>query len=224
MDYIKRLESELAELKEQAQTDALTGIYNHRYMMQVLTQEMERTHRTQLPTTFVLLDADHFKNVNDTYGHAIGDKVLIQIAHILAQNIRKIDCACRYGGEEFALILPSTPLLVGVQVAERIREIIASTPIQIPSSSGNETSESDEREEEHIYVTVSIGVDSFYADSHLTPKALIANADKFLYSAKHEGRNQVKHAQRRMKNNATVSDAEKEDLFDLLQENSEFKT
>ncbi|VUD48670.1 Response regulator PleD [Thalassocella blandensis] len=215
-DKYAQLQREMTRLEEQVRQDHLTGLYNHRFMKFILEQEMERTIRTQLPTCFILLDIDHFKTFNDQYGHVMGDKVLIHIASILQRNVRKIDFACRYGGEEFAVILPTTPLLIGIQVAERIRQTIEHHPLEI--------------EGESLAITASLGVDSF---THLSPlqnadlndsvamDSFIARADEFLYKAKSSGRNRVEHAILRSEDKASVSDAEKAALYQNAQSEQE---
>ena len=102
----RRLQEECRRLRKLSQTDTLTGLYNRRYLLMALDQEMERTRRTGLPTSVIMLDLDHFKCLNDTYGHQFGDAVLVRMAVFLKDSVRKLDIPCRYGGEEFAVILP----------------------------------------------------------------------------------------------------------------------
>ena len=161
---------------------------------------MERTQRTHQPTTLILLDGDHFKSVNDNHGHVVGDKVLAHLGRIIQDTVRKIDIPCRYGGEEFAVVLPSTPLAMGIQVAERIRTQIETSPLYLADG-------------EPLYITVSLGVDTHYF--HMSPRAedFIRLADKLLYLAKENGRNQVCHGDTGMAGRTTVTSEEKDALF-----------
>ncbi len=201
-EQLDRLNREIRELRELVNTDPLTGLFNVRHLRFTLEQEMERTRRNQLPTTFVIIDADHFKQFNDSYGHVIGDKVLIHLASLLKNAVRKIDIPCRYGGEEFGIILPSTPLLVGAQVAERIRQKVENSPLV----EGNA----------RLAVTVSIGVDSYVKTQSDTVENFIARADEQLYLAKQSGRNRVRHATTKISSSAEVTRDEKDALFNSL--------
>lgn len=203
-DKYNQLLLEMKALEEQVRLDHLTGLYNRRFLKFVLEQEMERTIRTRLPTTFILLDIDHFKSFNDRYGHVVGDQVLVHVASILQNNVRKIDHACRYGGEEFAVVLPTTPLLIGIQVAERIRQTIAQNPLIVDGES--------------LPITASLGVDSFTSSksemgAESLMKPFIARVDELLYKAKNSGRNRVQHAVMRPHDKASVSEEEKDALF-----------
>lgn len=171
------LKSELQLLRSQAITDGLTGLFNKRYFDNSLLHELDRTSRTGQPTALLLLDIDHFKNLNDSHGHQAGDKVLESVARLLLSDLRRLDIACRYGGEEFAVILPSTPLLVAIQVAERIRQQIERSKVEWKSKK--------------LHVTASIGVDCCQPHTDTTPDQLLAGADEQLYRAKRSGRNQV---------------------------------
>ena len=201
-EEISSLKQHVEELNNLVQTDSLTGLYNNRYLKHTLEQEMERTNRTRQPTTFILLDIDHFKRFNDTHGHIVGDHVLQHLARILKTAVRKIDIPCRYGGEEFGIILPSTPILVGTQVAERLRFAIETTPIQ--------------HNDEQLTITASLGVDSYFYNSHDDVEKFIERADMQLYKAKENGRNQVCQAVHKFESNAQVSDSEKDALFKLM--------
>lgn len=173
------LQEECRRLQELAQTDALTGLYNRRYLMQCLDQEMERTRRTGLPTSLIMLDLDYFKRFNDTHGHQFGDMVLQRVALIFKENMRKLDIPCRYGGDEFALLLPGTRLPQAVRLAERLQDTLARS------------------QEEHKglseQVTASFGVDTFIGREDLTPEAFLHHADRWLFMAKARGRNMVCH-------------------------------
>jgi len=164
-----------AHTKMLAMTDGLTGLYVHRYFQEVLEKEVIRAERYQQPLTLLMIDIDHFKRVNDTYGHQTGDAVLKGISKILKQHLRRSDYACRYGGEEMALVLTQTSMDGANNTAERIRDKIQ-----------KETFVYDEKE---IHVTVSIGVSEFAVG--MNRPQLIELADKSLYEAKHSGRNRV---------------------------------
>lgn len=202
-DEYRKLELKYAKLQAEARQDHLTGLYNARQLAFSLEQEMERTVRTWLPTTFILLDIDHFKRINDSHGHKVGDKALQHLSTLLQSNIRKIDIACRYGGEEFAIILPTTPLIIGIQVAERIRQTLENTPLA--------------HDEGQISMTASFGVDSYTASSADSPDDFVARVDALLYTSKHEGRNRVTHASLAKEVKGSVSRAEKEALFAALE-------
>src|SRR5208337_1073463 len=124
VEEIELLRERCRKLEELSFVDALTGLYNFRYMHRSLAIEMERTRRTKLPTGLVMIDLDHFKNVNTRYGHECGNTVLAQFGKVLRENVRVIDVPCRYGGEEFALILPSAARRESVAIAERLQESI----------------------------------------------------------------------------------------------------
>ena len=200
-DEIRQLRAEVSALSDQVRTDHLTGLYNKRHLIFALEQEIERTKRTQHPTTFVMLDIDHFKQFNDTYGHVQGDHALTHLASIIKSTIRKLDIPCRYGGEEFGVLFPSTTLLVGVQVAERVRSAIESSPITIEGSA--------------INITASLGVDSFLPSHNDTVSEFIDRTDKQLYEAKQSGRNQVKYSSTKEPSKTQVSDAERDSLFNF---------
>jgi two-component system, cell cycle response regulator len=204
---IEQLQKDIARLTEQTRTDPLTGLFNRRHLLTCLTQELERTKRTDQPTSLVLLDVDHFKRVNDTYGHAVGDLALQHIAHLLKSSVRMLDIPCRQGGEEFAVVLPSTPLLVAKQVAERIRAAVEQAPLV--------------GEFGQLALTLSLGVDSYLAPQAEGPEAFIARTDVALYAAKHAGRNCVKLAQRPA--TAAVSADEKAALWQTSSTTSDGK-
>lgn len=163
------------KLATMAKTDGLTGIYNRRYLDQRLQEELDRSRRYNNPVSILLLDIDHFKNVNDTYGHLCGDYALRGIAAELHRNLRSIDILGRYGGEEFCCILPETPLDQAYNLAERCRTQIAATPLGCI--------------DHQLSVTASIGVAEQLPDE--TADSLIKRADDALYQAKHQGRNRV---------------------------------
>jgi diguanylate cyclase (GGDEF)-like protein len=164
------------ELQEISITDSLTGLYNRRYMMETLSNEVSRAERMAQEFSVLMIDIDHFKQYNDTYGHLAGDDLLIEIAELFKESIRDMDLAARYGGEEFLIILPEHGLDAARAVAERIRNRVETKALV----QDNETEA----------VTVSIGVAAF-PDNGVTPTALIENADVALYRGKESGRNRV---------------------------------
>jgi diguanylate cyclase (GGDEF)-like protein len=174
------LRSKNAELERLSVTDGLTGLTNHRALMQRLGDETARAHRTGRPFSFMMCDVDHFKGYNDEFGHPAGDEVLRMLATILRDATRNVDCAARYGGEEFAVILSDTDLPGAMEVAERIRKRVEAT--NFPSRG----------------VTVSIGVAEFPRDA-VDANSLVEVADEALYLAKDAGRNQVVQAKRQRK-------------------------
>ena len=165
------------ELNDALRTDTLTGLYNYRHFSEALETEMERTHRTRTTTSLLILDIDFFKKVNDTYGHEVGNQALRHIANILRSQVRKIDIPCRYGGEEFTVILPATPLKPALDVAERIRAAIEASPLPL--------------EDGELALTTSIGVESYRPEMQLSLDEFVHLADNYLYQAKQDGRNRV---------------------------------
>jgi diguanylate cyclase (GGDEF)-like protein len=177
-------ELHLANLKlhELAFRDALTGLYNHRFFQEALDRELEKAVLCQRDLSLMILDIDHFKKVNDTYGHPVGDKVLAAISRAAERNVQSADIVARYGGEEFAVILPEADFMGAAAIAEQVR-------------SGIERLEID-AEGIIIKTTVSIGYTSFRSSARKPDKkAIIGMADKALYIAKQSGRNRV-HAMR----------------------------
>lgn len=173
----ENLEKSQAALEELATHDGLTGLYNHREFYQRLEAEMERSKRYGHPLSLLMIDIDHFKAFNDTYGHQSGDYVLRTIADQMRKEVRAVDYVARYGGEEFAIILPEMLASNALSVAERLRNSIATHRITI-----------NERQVGNI--TVSIGVAAFPEDA-CSGEELIAAADRALYAAKQAGRNRV---------------------------------
>lgn len=178
-DEVTILRLKLEELSNLVRTDTLTGIANYRHFLQGLEQEMERTQRTGQPTSLIMLDIDFFKKVNDCWGHEVGNQALIHIARLIVQTVRKLDIPCRYGGEEFAVILPDTELRACLPVAERIRQIIAATPLKIA--------------QQNLQLTASLGIATYSTNQQTAAEELIQQADFYLYQAKESGRNRVCH-------------------------------
>ena len=165
-----------------ATLDALTGLNNRRQFELRLRQEIATAKRQRAPLCAIMMDIDHFKSVNDTYGHAVGDVTLKHVAKIIQKEIREYDIPSRYGGEEFSIILPYTEIKEAEKVAERLRASIEKSKINIK--------EFDIEGVEEISVTISLGINSF--DEKLEdPSMLYKNADKALYLAKETGRNKV---------------------------------
>ena len=165
------------ELKKQAIYDDLTGLYNRRYMIEILEKEFSRVLRYQTDLSCLLLDLDYFKEVNDTFGHGFGDMVLHEFSNCLKQEARNTDIPFRYGGEEFMLLLPNTDIDGAQNVAEKIRSACETKKF---GDENNSTT-----------VTVSIGISSVKLHKLFDSKELMAFADKALYRAKAEGRNRV---------------------------------
>jgi len=179
------LQKELLETNRRLEllsiTDGLTKLFNHRHLQDELARAFEESQRYERPLSFVIVDLDFFKKVNDTYGHAVGDEVLKAISKIFQQSIRTTDLAARYGGEEFALMLPETKLEDAMTFAEQIRATIEASAIETAAGS--------------ISATVSIGVATVPHGKIHSAKELIVAADKALYKAKKNGRNQVQAAE-----------------------------
>jgi two-component system cell cycle response regulator len=165
-------------LEALAQTDPLTQLVNRRALTVRLITEMERVRRYNAPLTMLLLDLDHFKIVNDTYGHLIGDDVLLGLATLLQRAVRTVDTVARYGGEEFVIVLPETSRQGAMAFAERIRDKISLHRFQVAGH-------------REIHITASIGVATYPAPGMETPEDLFRAADAALYRAKGSGRNLV---------------------------------
>ncbi|WP_179953114.1 sensor domain-containing diguanylate cyclase [Desulfobotulus mexicanus] len=164
-------------LRREAVTDPLTGLYNRRYMEETFVRELSRMKRDNLPLSVILMDVDDFKIFNDTHGHDIGDLVLQNLAGILKKDVRTEDVACRYGGEEFLLLLPGLFAEDGLIRAETLRKRVASSPLIIEGK-------------EPLAITLSLGIAS-WPDDAATSHELITAADKAMYAAKLSGRNRV---------------------------------
>jgi two-component system, cell cycle response regulator len=178
--YVDQLRSSFQASLEMAVTDQLTGLYNRRYLASHISAMFDRANWTSRPLSTMILDIDHFKRINDTYGHDAGDKVLKEFADCVSRSVRGIDLACRYGGEEFLVAMPDTDTAFAMIVAERLRQEIANKKFII--NGGRDS----------IEVTVSIGI----ATTENGPEddnsqKLIKRADEALYEAKSSGRNRV---------------------------------
>lgn len=171
-----------AEILKHATLDALTGFYNRRQLEERIKQEVANAKRQKAPLCGIMTDIDFFKNVNDTYGHAVGDLVLKTIAKVIRSQLREYDIAGRYGGEEFSLLLPFTKINEAKMVAERLRKTIEDKVIDISKINP-------ESEVKTINVTLSLGVYEMKEDDN--DEDLLIKADKALYQAKNTGRNKV---------------------------------
>lgn len=173
----EELQKDYARLEELSTHDGLTGLYNHRMFHRLLSEELVRAKRFDRPMSLLMVDLDHFKQVNDNYGHQAGDRVLRGVSDLLREQSRSIDRVCRYGGEEIMLILPEVATEAALVSAERLRRLL-------------EQSAFDVGEGRMVRVTASIGLASFpfHADED---DGLIHAADMALYAAKHAGRNRV---------------------------------
>lgn len=173
LDEIGRLQT---ALEEQAIRDALTGLYNRRYLDETLDREVARARRDGSPLSLIMIDIDHFKKVNDIYGHQAGDLVLKALGRLLADKVRTEDVPCRYGGEEFLILLPGMPLETARTRAEEWRREVGEISVAFGSFI--------------LRITASFGV-AAYPDHAKTPDQLTQCADRALYAAKHAGRNRV---------------------------------
>jgi diguanylate cyclase (GGDEF)-like protein len=164
------------EVKENGARDALTGCYNRRHAIEVIDAELRRARRSQMPLSLLMFDLDHFKQINDRYGHLCGDAVLAAVGARMRAVLRGSDLKCRYGGEEFLVLLPETPLAGAQRVAETLRREIEKAVVPW--------------NEQDIRVTASFGV-TVIAPGETDPLAVVARADAALYRAKQQGRNCV---------------------------------
>jgi diguanylate cyclase (GGDEF)-like protein len=203
-DYLvdlARLTSRVETLESMTRTDPLTGLFNYRHFAESLDNEMERTRRSGQPTALMMVDLDHFKDINDTWGHETGNLVLTETARQILANLRKLDIGCRYGGEEFAIILPNTQLAKAVAVAERLRLLRRET--SVTSVSG-----------ETFKVTASYGISLYSGQEFSSAQAFVASADQYLYQAKSEGRDRVCAPAQKMTSTTEVSMDEKRALLE----------
>lgn len=164
--------------------DILTGWYNRRYLMSRLAEEIARSNREGTPLVCLMIDVDHFKPVNDTYGHLAGDAVLRQLARCIDDEVRRTDVSARFGGEEFVILLPRTELAAGLALAERVRAAVAGVPFEVEGAG------------DALTMTVSIGIAEHVPgarseDVRTAGEQLVAAADLALYDAKAAGRNRV---------------------------------
>ena len=168
---------ENARLYEMATLDRKTKLYNHGFFANRLAQEVERAERYSTDLTLMILDLDHFKRVNDKYGHMIGDEVLIEVSRSIRHQVRNFDVPARFGGEEFTVILPETDTKSADTVAQRLKNAIKGLVFTTPKGK--------------FSISVSIGVAGFMHESNMTDNVLISHADYALYHAKEHGRDRI---------------------------------
>ncbi len=180
-DQLKQLLTEKNQLIEQLESlslhDGLTGIYNRRYLEEYLEKSVEECKRYKFALSVLMMDIDHFKRVNDTYGHQIGDRVLKKFAKRIGENIRKADMLARYGGEEFTVVSKNTGIKGAVIIADKLRIAVQEKPFKIDGHS--------------IDLTISLGIAAIEAGEYMDAAQLLRNADMMLYKAKGAGRNRI---------------------------------
>jgi diguanylate cyclase (GGDEF)-like protein len=165
------------ELRSLATHDPLTGLLNRRACLDALLAELSRGCRSENPLCIVMVDIDHFKRINDTYGHLVGDDVLCEVAHRMQNSLRRYDTIGRFGGEEFLLVLPECSLEIGVKLAERVCQLVSSEPVKA--------------KDQCVNVSISLGVAVAHELASADLEALLGSADEALYRAKKAGRNRV---------------------------------
>jgi diguanylate cyclase (GGDEF)-like protein len=175
--FMKKLDEAQAQLLVMATTDGLTKVYNRKAGIERFEEEISQHNRFNKPLSCLLLDIDHFKSINDRYGHQAGDAFLVMLAGILRKFSRQYDIVCRYGGEEFIIILPETDLVAALFVAEKMREQVQQASIVFNNSI--------------INTTISIGAVQMFPGKKESSDDIIFRADKALYKAKETGRNRV---------------------------------
>ena len=163
-------------MQRQATTDGLTGLENHRAFYEILEKELWRSRRYGGEISLIMVDIDNLKKINDTYGHRVGDKVIKEISRKIKTCIRQIDTAARYGGDEFAVILPNTALAEATVVAERMVDVVSNSPITW--------------EKKQIDLSISVGLGQYEAD--ISPEDITSRSDQALYTAKEAGKNTVR--------------------------------
>lgn len=177
----RRIEMQQKQLEQMAYYDSLTDLPNRRLFKKLIEQELASMHRHGHESVVIMLDIDDFKNINDTYGHPVGDEILRQLAHLLNSNIRKYDTVCRFGGEEFIILMPKTSLEGGAVFAERLRKLIMEEKFIVGSIT--------------LQITCSFGVSLLSVNDGQNSENYYFLADKSLYVAKHSGKNRVEIAE-----------------------------
>ena len=195
---LEGLAERIVEVEALATTDPQTRLNNRMATLSVLATEIDRANRYQRAMSVALFDIDHFKRVNDTHGHAVGDDVLRHVATVLKDNVRSVDRLGRYGGEEFLLVMPETDVEGGMASAENLRRILGRTPVTVQTASGDV----------HFQVAISGGVTGHAGEGSVDVDQLLREADSALYAAKESGRDQVQrfrpHDERASLTHATI--------------------
>ena len=177
LDEVGQLRARVDELRMLVVTDELTGLYNYRHLLWALDQELERLRRHGGSFCVLMLDCDNFKRINDNYGHDFGNKVLKAAGTFFQRSLRKLDVACRFGGDEFVIVAPGASLREGVALGERIRTGVAAMQLRVG--------------EEIVTLSVSVGVDCITPEDQLLPEQVLDRADRYLLKAKQSGKNVV---------------------------------
>jgi len=173
-----QIQDMMEKLQELASIDSMTKLYNRRHFKQLSEHSIDLAKRNKQPVSIIMLDIDKFKNINDTYGHQVGDEVIINLANILRYNKRKSDIICRFGGEEFVIMLPNTPVKGANIVAQKIRKDVENFILNITDN-------------QKINFTISLGVSSINLEDDNSIELSLKHADDALYQAKESGRNKV---------------------------------
>ena len=171
---LAEVEKENKHLRSLSLTDELTRLYNYRFFTIQLEIEIERTRRTGHPCSLMMIDLDNFKLLNDSYGHVVGNNFLVEVARTIGKRLRPIDILCRYGGDEFAVIMPATGLFDAMRIGQRLRESMSRIPWQLDNA-----------------VSASIGLAEYQPDSKQEPSEFVNMADRALYEAKKNGKNRI---------------------------------
>jgi len=190
---IQELRRANERLQKMTFTDEMTGIFNYRFVKKQLDIEVQRAHRYVKPLSLCIIDVDNFKEINDKYGHPVGDTVLREIAQILTQSTRSVDFVGRYAGDEFVIIFPDTQLQDAVRLCDRIRKTVADQTMDVQGKK--------------VHVTLSMGLADFDAKKRSTADSLIEAADLRLYQAKRSGRNRVYSTMKVIESRSSEQDA-----------------